>query len=549
MPLDSAPAKIAGPQEKDPRVDLMVRRWDELDSDRSQHKIDWMDIQRLMSTLPFRANSGNKKMTNKVLASSPALYKKALTSTMWSTMMNPGNKWFGMQIGDPDRRKLHAVKLWQDRVSAVVLASFGPNVSSFYPSSLQVIADCVGIGNAANYDEVVPHERKFLDVTIPMAEIVFSIDAWGQVVEVVRKFSWKAKQAAGEFGLENLPEKIREAVDKNSNDDFIFYHHVQKNTNFKGGYLGAKGKRWISTYGTEIGRAVVRESGYMEMPFHTPRLDVETGQTYGTGFGHVALPNSRVLNRMKDANLRSAQFAASPTLLAPDKDGWPLNGQRRPDGVLYGGMVNGRRQVDVLDTTRGTGLSLEMQQKEAQEIAEIFMYTLSSMVGRTGVSTMESMERQEQYARLMAPYMGRIQEEYLVRKISRRFNMLWRAGQIPPPPPEAEGQQLDVKYLSAASMAQKATEGVAALRVVNDLTPLAQVKPRLLDRINEDELAELLLEARGAPATILHSRDEADQMAAQRAQAEQAQQAMQMAKDGTGMMKDIAQAQQAAGQP
>ncbi len=541
MALDDAKA-VAGPMEKDPRVDKMVARWDELKAERSVHEADWIDIHHFMRALPFN-NSGGKKTANKVLASSPGLYQKALTSTMWSTMMNPANKWFGMKVGDPDVAKFHTVKDWQDKVGRIVLASFGPTVSSFYPSSLQVIADNVSIGNAANYDEMVSDERRILDVTIPMSEIVFAVDGWGQVVEVVRKFSWKAWQAAKQFGYENLPEKMRVAVDKGTKDDFVIYHHVQKNTDYRGGMLGAKGKRWLSTYGCEEGRAVVREAGYAEMPFHTPRLDVETGQTYGTGFGHLALPNSRVLNQMKDANLRSAQYAADPTLLGPDKDGWPLHGQRRPGSMIYGGMRNGRQEVGVLDTSRGTGLSLEMQQQEANEIAEIFMYTLSSMVGRTGVSTLESMERQEQYARLMAPYMGRLQEEYLVRKIGRRFKMLWRAGQIPPPPPEAEGLALEVKYLSAASMAQKAGEGVAALRVVNDLAPLAQLKPRLMDRINEDELAELLLEARGAPTDILRSREEADEMAKAREEAQQAAQTMEAAQAGAGMAKDLAQAQ------
>lgn len=544
MPLDEK-KPIAGPQLKDKRVDKMVTRWDELKTDRSHHEADWMDIFHFMRALPFKS-SGGKKNTNKVLASSPGLYQKALNSTMWSTMMNPANKWFGLKVGDPDIAKFHTVKQWQDKVSRVVLASFDHNVSSFYPSSLQVIADNVTIGNAANYDEMVPGERRILDVTIPMSEIVYEIDGWGQVVEVVRKFSFKASQAAAKFGYENLPEKLRTAIDKGTQDDYVFYHHVQKNTDFKGGTLGPKGKRWLSTYGCEDGRAVVREAGYAEMPFHTPRLDVETGQTYGTGFGHQALPNSRALNLMKDANLRSGQYAADPTLLGPDKDGWPLHGQRRPGHMIYGGMRNGRQEVGVLDTSRGTGLTLEMQQQEASEIAEIFMYTLSSMVGRTGVSTLESMERQEQYARLMAPYMGRIQEEYLVRKIGRRFKMLWRAGQIPPPPPEAEGQPMEVKYLSAASMAQKASEGVAALRVVNDLTPLAQVKPRLLDRINEDELAELVLEGRGAPANILHSREDTDKAEEERARAAQAAQAMEAAQTGAGIAKDLAQAQSAA---
>ncbi len=533
--------------DKDPRVDEMVRRWDDLKAARSHHEADWQDIARYHQLMPFSGSTGEKK-ANKLLVSAPRLYAKGLQSTLYTTMLNPANKWFGMQVEDPERAKIHEVKLWQDTAARVVLASFRPTISSYYQSSLQVIGDDILFGNAANYDEIDHRERRILDVTISLSEIVFSIDGWGRVIEVVRKFAWTGRQAVQYFGSQSLPEKIVDAAEKGHMDKFQFYHHVKINMDWKAGKFGTRGKRWQSLYGSEEGRALVRSAGYDEMPFHTPRLDVETGQTYGVGFGHAGLPNSRVLSQIKDANLRSGQFAADPTLLAPDKDSYPLHGVRRPGEVLYGGTdFVGRQLVQTLDTSRGTGLTLEMQQMETQEIQEIFMWSLTSMVGRTGVTAMESMERQEQYARLMAPYMGRLQEEYLVRKISRRFKMLWRAGQIPPPPAEAEGLALDVKYLSAASMAQHATEGVAALRVVNDLAPLAAIKPEMMDRIDSDELVELMVAARGAPSDILVSREDAAKRADARNKAAQTQQAMQMAQAGAGMMKDVAQAQAVAG--
>lgn len=547
MPLDNT---TFGAIESDPRVDTMVRRWDELKVERSHHEQDWEDIARAMR--PQRGGFSNsdpaQHRNNKTLSSAAMIARSNFSSTLYSTMVNPANKWMSLAAADPDLAGYHAMKIWQDMASAKVLASFRPSVSPFYTATTQLFADVASFANGAQYDEVRPNEGKILDITISLSEIVYDIDAFGRNIEVVRRFSLTARAASDMFGHENLPEKLRDKAEKGSVDKFVFYHHVHKNVDWQHGKLGPRGKRWLSTYGVEEGRAVLRESGYGEMPFYGPRWEVDTGQTYGHGPGHVALPSSRVLERMKEANLKGGQFAADPVLLGPDKDAWPLSGQIRPGEMVYGGVnYQGQKVVQPLHTYQGTGLSLEMQQMEISDIQEAFHWNLMNLANRTGVTSLESMERQEQNARLMAPYMGRLQEEYLAVKIGRRFQMLWRAGQIPPPPPEAEGQPLEVKYLSAAALAQKSSEGAAVIRIFNDLAPLVGVKPRFMDRIDDDNAIDILVEARGAPERLLKSRDEADEIAQAREQQAQAAQAMQAAQAGGGIMKDMAQAQAMGG--
>jgi hypothetical protein len=50
-----------------------------------------------------------------------------------------------------------------------------------------------------------------------------------------------------------------------------------------------------------------------------------------------------------------------------------------------------------------------------------------------------------------------------------------------------QGVALDIEYLSAAAAAQRSVEGNAALRVIQDIAPLVQIKPRLADRIGRDD--------------------------------------------------------------
>lgn len=454
----------------------------------------------------------------------------------------------GLELTDPDLSNWQPARLWLDTASAIVLASFGPHVSSFYDSAVQLFADLSTFGNAAGYDEVDVQERRILDVTLSLAQVVVAIDGWGRVVEVVRRFALTARQAVRMFGAAAVSAKTREMAEQGKPGTCDHYHHVLPNMDWRKGALGPRGKRWLSRYCAE--GQVIREAGYQDMPFYFPRWEVDTGQCYGRGPGMTALPDARGVNLMADANLRAGQMMADPTMLTPDRDAWSLSGVVRPGATIYGGVdVRGNPLIRPLEAYRQTGLTLEMEQAKVEQIRDAFHWSLMNLAGRTGMTATEIMERQEEKLRLMAPHLGRVQGEFLAPKISRRFGLLWSQGQIPAPPAELarEDVGLKVSYLSAAAMAQRSAEGAAVVRLIADIAPLAEAKPRLMDRIDEDALVEALHLARGAPASILRSREAADALSEQRAQEAQAMQAMQAAQVGGGVVRDLASAQAAQG--
>jgi hypothetical protein len=526
------------------------RRWTDLKTDRADHERDWESIARLMR--PQRGGFGLTDHTarelEKPFSSAPIFAQANFAAGLYGTLTNPADRWFGLKTPDPDLNAWQPGRLWLDTVAERIFASFAPAVSPFYSAATQVFQDLAAFGNGAQYDELVQAERKILDVTISLAEVCFEIDGFGRVCEVVRKFLLKPAAALQMFGTTGtLPAKITELAQKGDQTKITFYHHVRGNEDWRPGMLGPRGKKWLSRYSCEVERTLVRESGYAEMPFYAPRWEVDTGSVYGTGPGFVALPAARTHQRMDESTVRAAQRAADPTLLAPDKQDWPLNGRIRPGSVVYGAMdERGNPRLRPLEITGAVNLTLQEKQAKLEEIKDAFHYTLMNFAGRTGMTATEVMAITEERQRLWAPHQGRVQEEYLAPKIDRRFSLLWRAGQLPPPPPEMAGVSLQVVYQSAAAAAQKSAQGVAAVRIIEDLAPLAKVSPeaaqRFADRIDPDGLLDVLMEARGAPARMFRSREDAQALADGRAQQQQQMMALQAAQAGAGALKDAASA-------
>ena len=529
--------------EKDPRAQECIRRWGDLKTERSRFEADWEDIARLIRPQRggFGLSDAATRDLSKPLSSEPIQAQSAFASGIYYAITNPANRWAGLETPDYDLNNWKPMAEWNDRATRTVLNSFRPEVSAFYSATFQAYSDLAAFGNAAGYDEIDTGNRKFVDVTLSLAEVVYDIDAHGRVVEVVRKFHLTPRQARAMFeGKGTLPAKVIEMDDKGQTEKLVFYQHVCRNYGWQKGKLGPQGKAWLSLYVCEVDEALIRLSGYDEMPFYAPRWDVDSGFTYGTGPGFIALPAARVLHQMEAATIRAAQRAADPTLLAPSREDWPLNGRVVPGGTVYGGMNNrGQRMVDVLGVTGQVNLTQAEKQAKVEEIAKAFHYAIMPLANRTGITTEETRIIEEANLRNWAPHADRIMEEYAARKVERRFRLLWKAGQIPPPPKEAEGLPLQVRYQSAATMAMRAREGLAVRQFLADLTPLSQMGPqhlnRISGRIDTDAMLEALHDASPSlPASILRAREEADQIA--QAQAQQ-QQLMMMAQAAPGVAK------------
>lgn len=538
---------------KEPRAKAAIDRWEEgkSSSERSRAEQDWTDIARLIRPQRggFSTTTPADRTMEKPLSSEPIMAQSSFAAGVYSSLTNPANRWAGLETDDSDFNKWQPMAEWNDKATRIVFNSFAPSVSAFYSASYQAYSDISAFGNAAGYDQIDLENRKFIDATVSLAEVVVWVDAHNRVSEVVRKFYLTARQAMEEYGKDGIPAKLAEMAEKGSADKVAFFMHVKKNYDYANGALGPRGKRWVSHHACEHENTLCRVSGYEEMPFYFPRWDVDSGMTYGTGPGFIALASARTGHHLTAAQIRQAQKASDPTLLAPDANAYPLNGVVRPGEVIYGGTnMQGNPLVHALENYGRIDITDAERRQIVEAIKSVFHYSIMGLQGRTGVTADETQIMEEARLRNWAPHADRIMEEYAARKVERRFRMLWRAGQIPPPPPEAAGKPLQVRYQSAATMAMRAREGLAVRQFLNDLAPLAQVKPRVMDRLDEDALVETLHDASPSlPAKLLRSREDTDQIGKERAEAEQAMQQMQQMQQAGAAAKDMAAAASMAG--
>jgi hypothetical protein len=144
----------------------------------------------------------------------------------------------------------------------------------------------------------------------------------------------------------------------------------------------------------------------------------------------------------------------------------------------------------------------------------------------------------------LAPLLNRMETEYLEPAIEATFVLLERAGQLPPRPESLDGAALEVSYASPSSQSQFATRLSNIQAFMQDIAPLAQIKPEILQAVNEQKLLESYAKYRNIDPEVVKSAQEFEQEQQAAAEAEQQQMQMQTAPQLAGAMKDVAQARE-----
>ena len=471
-------------------------------------------------------------------------------SSIYSTVAGSANQWFEASTADADLAEQRDAKVWFSIVTRRMRASFGPSMSNFSRSAVALTGDATILGTGGMVSDEVPGRLRFVDQAVSPADFVFATDAYHLANEMIVERRLTALQAAREYGPDALPERIRAILDEparvNDQTRYRFLQAYQPNDEYMPGRLGRRGQAYLSTHVCEEGKTLVRQRGTFEQPFAIPRWMTDGDDDWGRGMGYINLASAMKLQIQERQNAQAGALAAEPPIGTTGARALKAAAKLSPGKFLHGAVsYSGQQLARPIFTFNGLPVSVDMARMAKEEVENGWHAALLSLVNRTGLGNLEVIERMEERLRLMAPYLGNLQSEWLAPILERRFAMLWRAGQIPPPPPVLNRAPLEMKFTSIAAMAHKAQEGVAAARVLEDTGTLAKMHPNpqeVWDPVDTDRAQAILREARGADPLIHRSPEAVAERRAQRAQADQARMAMEMAQAGAGVAKDAAQA-------
>jgi hypothetical protein len=296
---------------------------------------------------------------------------------------------------------------------------------------------------------------------------------------------------------------------------------------------------------------MMSENGYQTFPYAVSRYVTAPKEIYGRSPAMTVLPDIKMINEMSKTVIRAAHKIVDPPLLLQE-DGVLQAFNTRPGALNYGGVDDqGRQVVQPLQTGARVDIGMEMMEQRRKVINDAFLITLFQiLVESPSMTATEAMLRAQEKGALLAPTMGRQQSEMLGPMIEREIDILARAG-ILPPMPEAmieRGGEIEIEYVSPLNRAQRAEEGVAILRTLESVIPLAQFDPSVLMIFKPEEIARELSEINGVPAKILRSRDEIEAMKAQQAEQQQTQQLLEAAPVVANSAKTMAETAALAGQ-
>jgi hypothetical protein len=291
---------------------------------------------------------------------------------------------------------------------------------------------------------------------------------------------------------------------------------------------------WRSVYwepGAERDQ-VLQQSGYNEFPILASRWDVIGMDTYGTGPGWHALGDTKQLQAEERDKSVAIEKMVNPPMIGPTM----LEGRAKttvPGGITYvdsvGADMTFRPAYQVQPRLNEMMLDIQAIEDRVNRAFYVDLFLMLAQSDRRQITAREVEERHEEKLLMLGPVLERQNNEKFDPLIDRTFSICERVGILPPPPPEIQGMDLQVEYISIMAQAQKLIETAGIERLAGFAGNLAAVKPDVLDKINFDEMVDRYADALGTAPALVVPDEEVVSVREERARMIQAQQATEMA--------------------
>lgn len=524
------------------QIQLKRLRLSELKQERASWMAHWREISEYQQPRAGRFvitdhNRGEKR--HQSIYDRTALgAHRTLAAGLMSGMTSPARPWFRLALQNRDLMESGPVKTWLHRTGLLLREIFAQ--SNTYRALQQGYGELGLFGTWAtivetDFDTVLHHHP------LTIGEYALGTNHKGQVDTLVREYEMTVGQIVKQFGLANVSPTIKNLADRGKLNTWVPINHViEPRTDRDTRKRDSKNMRFASCYFEAAATnpdKYLRESGYKRFPVLAPRWEIVGNDIYGHSPGMECLGDVKQLQHQQLRKSQAIDYQSNPPLQVPValKDNAKA---RLPGGVSYydqngpaGGIrtafeVNldlGALREDILDV-RG--------RIRAAYYEDLFLMLANDT--RSGITATEVAERHEEKLLMLGPVLERLHNELLSPKIDIAFDFAAEAGILPPVPPEMEGMELNIEFVSTLAQAQRIVAAQGMDRLIGTVSSMAQLWPEVRHKINAMQVVDDYADVYGVnPETI---RD--DDTATAAAQAEQqAAAAAQAAANAPAMAK------------
>ena len=533
-------------------MDLNVykRRLAEMESQRDtwsahcQEIVDYIMPFRQDIVSPESAPKGAKKMM-KIYDSTATHALLLFAAGMASRMANASIPWFKIRTEFEELEENREVKIWLEQLER--LYNFVFNKSNFYTADHEAYIDSGGFGQSVIYIGEHPRWRVYFDC-LNVGECFVACNQYGQIDTLYRRFEMSAKALAEKFGRDKVSPRVMQYLEANKYDQPVMVvHAVEPRQDREPGKKDRRNMPWKSVYFEYGNNHLLDEGGYKEFPYVVSRYFVASGEIYGRGPGMVALPEVKELQQKRRDILKAGQKKLSPPLLLPNDGfmGQPI--RLTPSGINFINTDgNLQEKIGVFPVAQDLGYEESDMEASRQRIGRIFFNDLMILAQDKEVTATEFIQVAQEKMQMLGPFLGRLQSERYNPIFDRVFNILWDAGEVPPPPEilVRAGGELRIDYISPLAKAQRISESQGILQTAGFVGQVAAINPGVLDVLNWDEAVRHVAENAGMPQKLIRTEDEVDQIRNAKQKQMQQEQLMQAMVEGSKALPALAKGPQ-----
>ena len=488
-------------------------------------------------------NKGNRRH-NLIYDNNSVAPARILASGMMSGMTSPARPWFRLALPDKDLMQHGPVKVWLHRTGELLREIF---TSSNTYRALHMGYEELGLFGTWSDIVLSDFENVIHHYPLTVGEYAIGTDHRGVVDTVARELEMTVAQMVGQFGKDACSQTVRNLFDRGAYDSAVpVYQVIEPNKGRDLRKADNRNMRWSSIYfepGNGAGDSeLLSEGGYKRFPALCPRWVVRGQDVYGESPGMEALGDVQQLQHQQLRKGQGIDYMTNPPLQVPTayKD---AARSRLPGGIMYvdsatpGGGVRSAFEVNL--NLQHLLLDIEDVRSRVRSAYYADMFLMLANDTRSGVTATEIAERHEEKLLMLGPVLERLHNELLSPMIDLAFDHAAEAGILPPPPPELQGMDLNIEFVSTLAQAQRAVSAQGLDRLLGTIGSISGLFPEAARKVNVMKLVDEYADLYGVNPEVIVPTDEAQAAAAQQAQAAQAAQMAAAAPGLAGAVKTM----------
>jgi len=526
------------------KAEEIIKRLQRLESERQNYANFWQDVAKYV--IPRKAfitteKTPGQKYPYDVYDSTAMQANMVLAAGLHSYLTNPNSRWFSLRLSDKELSENADVREWLSDTEERMYNQL--NSSNFNQQIHELYLDLGTFGVACMYEEEDEVEGiRFYSRDI--AEIFLCENEKEKVDTVYRKFKMTARQAYEKWG-DAAGEVVKNFMEKKDFDRQVeFVHCVEPRYQRDVNKQDALNMPFESTYIEKSKKHLIAQSGYRDFPYFTPRFNKNSGDVWGSSPAMVLYSDIKMLNEMVKIMIRSAQKQVDPPLVLPH-DGFLLPIKYGPADLNFRLKGTADDKIEPLVTGANISIGLEVISQWQQTVKKgyfVDLFLLLADPARKDMTATEVMQRVEEKMLILAPVLGRLMNEFLDPLLQRTFNIMWRKGQLLPPPSVIQSLPYTIEYISPLARAQKLDQMKSINSFLALIGQVSTVKPDVLDNVNEDEVVNDIQQLYGVNPKFVRDKAEVKAIREARAEAIAKQQQLLTAQQGVETLKTGAEA-------